>query len=101
MTPFGTAFGALFSPDTFQGQQIERATYGDGDAVKKFVWSQPGLRSVSHFLAVINNKRLDHGPMTNEVGWFSKARDSWPATPASTAAASSTTYATAGQAWTR
>ncbi|MFF0751687.1 M64 family metallopeptidase [Streptomyces sp. NPDC004267] len=78
VSPFGTAFGALFGRDTFQGRQIERTAYGDGDAVKQFVRSQPALGSVSHFLAIINNTRIYGGIMKNEVGWFSKFGASWP-----------------------
>ncbi|MFI2737439.1 M64 family metallopeptidase [Streptomyces sp. NPDC018711] len=78
VSPFGTAFGALFGRDTFQGRQIERTAYGDSDAVKKFVRSQPALGPVSHFLVIINNTQVYGGTMADEVGWFSKFGDSWP-----------------------
>lgn len=78
VSPFGTAFGALFGRDSFQGQQIERSAYGDSAAVKQLVRSQPGLGSVSHFLALINNTQVYGGTMADEVGWFTKFSASWP-----------------------
>lgn len=78
VSPFGTAFGALFGRDTFENKQIERILYGDSAKVIKFVRDQPGLRPVSHFLVVVNNTDIDGGCMQGGVGWLSKYRASWP-----------------------
>ncbi|WP_405475286.1 M64 family metallopeptidase [Streptomyces sp. NBC_00009] len=77
-SPFGTMFGAMFGRDTFQGHQIERIIFGDDAAVKKAVHDEPGLGPVNHFLVLINNTQTDGGCMSNEVGWFTKFRASWP-----------------------
>ncbi|MFD4907481.1 M64 family metallopeptidase [Kitasatospora purpeofusca] len=80
VSPFRTAFGAMFNRSlTSSHQPMERAIHGDNAAVKDLVHGQPGLASVQHFLVIVNNDRTDGGLMSEEVGWFTKARPTWPA----------------------
>ncbi|MEV5079244.1 M64 family metallopeptidase [Streptomyces sp. NPDC056159] len=77
--PSGTAWGVVFGGETSQGQQVKRSVYGNFDAVKKFVRSQPGLESVNHFLVLINNTELYAGQAKpGEAGWFTKSGRDWP-----------------------
>ncbi len=80
VSPFRTAFGAMFNRSlTSSHQPMERAIHGDNAAVKDLVHGQPGLASVQHFLVIVNNDRTYGGLMSEEVGWFTKARPTWPA----------------------
>jgi hypothetical protein len=77
-SPFRTAFGAMFGRDFEAGKQIERILHGDSQLVRDKVAQFAELAPIENFLVVVNNTDTDGGSMHDGVGWFSKARKTWP-----------------------
>jgi hypothetical protein len=79
VSPFGTAFEALFGRDHFNGNPIERSLWGKSEEVKQRVKQLTGLTGIQGFLVIVNNTELRGGSMHDGVGWRSKFRSPPPA----------------------